>query len=98
MGTPRRATTNNGSGDSKGHAEGPFWRWVSSWARAIRRPSDYGFDDNGFILPPLDHRVHVVEARTPHPDMLFDAPAFGLVCGKSARVAAHHRRAVRNRR
>jgi hypothetical protein len=62
----------------KGHAEGPFWQWVSSWARAIRRPSDYGFDDDGFILPPLNHRVHVVEARTPHPDMLFDAPAFGL--------------------
>ena len=62
----------------KGHAEQPFWRWVSSWARAIRRPSDYGYDDDGFILPPLHHRVHVVEARTPHPDMLFDAPAFGL--------------------
>lgn len=62
----------------KGHAERPFWRWVSSWARAIRKPSDYGYDDDGFILPPLHHRVHVVEARTPHPDMLFDAPAFGL--------------------
>ena len=29
----------------KGHAEEPFWRWVSSWARAIRKPSDYGFSD-----------------------------------------------------
>jgi hypothetical protein len=29
----------------KGHAELPFWRWVCSWARAIRRPSDLGFDD-----------------------------------------------------
>ena len=30
----------------KGHAEEPFWRWVSSWARAMRKPSDLGFDDD----------------------------------------------------
>lgn len=33
----------------KGHAEGPFWRWVVSWARATRRPSDLGYDDGAFI-------------------------------------------------
>jgi hypothetical protein len=27
----------------KGHAEDAFWRWVSSWARAMRKPSDFGF-------------------------------------------------------
>ena len=36
---------------SQGHAEEPFWRWVASWARAIRRPSDYGFEDGGFTCP-----------------------------------------------
>lgn len=45
----------------KGWAEVPFWRWVSSWARAVRRPSDLGFDDNGFFLPELRHRSHVVK-------------------------------------
>jgi hypothetical protein len=35
----------------KGHAEPHFWRWVASWARAIRRPSDLGFDDSGWVLP-----------------------------------------------
>ena len=34
----------------RGHAEVPFWRWVCSWARAIRKPSDLGFDDGPFIL------------------------------------------------
>jgi len=34
----------------KGHAEAPFWRWIASWARAMRKPSDLGFDDGGFIL------------------------------------------------
>jgi hypothetical protein len=62
----------------KGHAEDPFWRWVSSWARALRRPSDFGFPDDGFVLPPLEHYQHVVEARRPPEDKLFDVPAMGL--------------------
>jgi hypothetical protein len=62
----------------KGHAEEPFWRWVSSWARALRKPSDLGYDDNGFILPPLNHRQHVVAARAPRDGALFDLPAQGL--------------------
>ncbi|MEO5920470.1 MAG: DEAD/DEAH box helicase [Pseudolysinimonas sp.] len=62
----------------KGHAGEPFWRWVSSWARAIRRPSDYGFSDDGFVLPELLELETVVEARTSRPDTLFDMPAVGL--------------------
>ena len=62
----------------KGHAEESFWRWVSSWARAMRRPSDLGFDDDGFNLPELIVRQHVVEARVGREDTLFDLPALGL--------------------
>lgn len=62
----------------RGHAEHPFWQWVCSWARAIRRPSDLDFDDDGFILPPLVERVHVVKARTLPEGMLFPLPAVGL--------------------
>jgi hypothetical protein len=62
----------------KGHAEQPFWRWVASWARAIRRPSDYGYDDGAFVLPALVERVHVVEAMTAREGTLFDVPAVGL--------------------
>jgi hypothetical protein len=35
----------------RAHAEHDFWRWVCSWARAVRKPSDMGFDDSGFALP-----------------------------------------------
>lgn len=62
----------------KGHAEEPFWRWVASWARAVRKPSDLGFGDDGFMLPPLEHRRHVVTATRPPQGMLFDLPAVGL--------------------
>jgi len=63
----------------KGHAEEPFWKWVSSWARAMRRPSDLGFSDEGFALPPLEYRQHVVEPGSPPDDgTLFEVPATGL--------------------
>ena len=62
----------------KPHAEKIFWRWVCSWARACRRPSDLGFDDDGFILPLLKERETVVTARTPREGMLFDLPANGF--------------------
>lgn len=62
----------------KGHADQPFWRWVSSWARAIRKPSDYGYDDANHVLPELIERVTVVEPRQSRPDTLFDMPAVGL--------------------
>lgn len=62
----------------KGHAELPFWRWVCSWARAIRKPSDLGFDDARFILPPLIENEHIVAADTIAPGMLFAMPAAGL--------------------
>ena len=62
----------------KGHAEQPFWRWVCSWARAIRRPSDLGFDDSAFVLPPLVETEHLVEAQTLADGMLFAMPAVGL--------------------
>jgi len=39
----------------KGHAKDEFWRFVSSWATMINKPSDLGFDDTGFILPGLNY-------------------------------------------
>ena len=59
----------------KGPAEQPFWRWVSSWARAIRKPSDYGYSDAAHVLPELIERVHLVEPSTVEDGYLFDIPA-----------------------
>ena len=62
----------------KGHAEEPFWRWVASWSRAMRKPSDIGFDDARFNLPPLNEREHVVSVESIAEGMLFELPAVGL--------------------
>lgn len=62
----------------KGHAELAFWKWVCSWARAIRKPSDLGFDDGKFILPPLIERQHNVKTESLPDGYLFALPAHGL--------------------
>ncbi len=62
----------------RGHAERPFWRWVCSWARSLRKPSDLGFDDSRFNLPELIEREHTVKAVRPREGFLFSLPAVGL--------------------
>lgn len=45
----------------KRHGIKPFWSWVASWARCVGKPSDLGFSDEGFSLPPLNIHQHLVE-------------------------------------
>jgi hypothetical protein len=44
----------------KGHAAADFWRWVSTWAVCLSKPSDMGFDDAGYKLPELRTIKHHV--------------------------------------
>lgn len=62
----------------KGHAEEKFWKWVTSWARAVRTPRDLGFDADGFDLPPLLENEHMVDIHEPPPGALFVVPAATL--------------------
>ncbi|MBQ1751094.1 MAG: hypothetical protein IIZ90_03620 [Bacteroidales bacterium] len=48
---------NTSSWRLKGHCEQMFWDFVSDWATMIEKPSDIGFSDEGYILPPL----HLIE-------------------------------------
>jgi hypothetical protein len=62
----------------KQHAETSFWRWVCSWARAVRKPSDLGFDDGRFVLPPLTVTETVVHNDHAFQGQLFAVPAITL--------------------
>jgi len=68
------------------HKEKEFWLWVSSWALFITKPSDLGFSDEGYELPPLDIRWHEIASTAPTLDeardgqgALFRESARGLV-------------------
>ena len=62
----------------RGHATIPFWQWVCSWARACRKPSDLGFDNEGFDLPPLHENEHKIDAGVIRKGHLFSLPAVSL--------------------
>lgn len=53
------------------HGEIPFWRWVCSWARALRHPADIGYPDDRFNLPELIINQHVVKHNYRLPGKLF---------------------------
>jgi superfamily II DNA or RNA helicase len=43
------------------YAETDFWRWVTTWAAVVSKPSDLGFSDEGYIRQPLNVRYHLIE-------------------------------------
>ena len=69
----------------KGHARHIFWRWVCQWGALLRRPSDLGFDDTAYRLPPLHLHEHTVETEMPTNDMLFASEAQTLSERRDAR-------------
>jgi len=105
--TSRKDEHKSGIYRFRGHSEHDFWRWVCSWARACRKPSDLGFDDLKFKLPELITKQHVVKATTLRDGWLFDIPAVGLAeqraersrtvgdrCAKVAELVDHDKPAV----
>jgi hypothetical protein len=68
----------------KKHAEDEFWKWISTWAVYIRKPSDLGYPDDGFVLPAMNLRHHVVESKTATGD-LFTVEAKTLQDRRAAR-------------
>lgn len=73
----------------KGHARKVFWRWVSAWGAMVRMPSDLGFSDEGYDLPPLRVHEHIVgsslEAQAGH---LFALEASSMSERRNARRAS----------
>lgn len=81
----------------KGHARAQFWRWVSSWGALVRKPSDLGYSDEGYDLPPLRTHEHIVKSdRVTNRDigMLFVDEARTLAERRAARRESLSRRVM----
>jgi DNA modification methylase/superfamily II DNA or RNA helicase len=73
-GTAYRKKGSNKAGQEwrlKHHAEQPFFKWLSSWSIVMTKPSDLGYDDDGFILPELRMHAHFVRSDYNPEDQLF---------------------------
>jgi superfamily II DNA or RNA helicase len=77
----------------KRHAEQDFWKWICSWAVMMRKPSDLGYSDEGFILPSLKFHDIVLDAIKPSEGMLFAMPASTLLERRQARGSSVEERA-----
>lgn len=69
----------------KGHARNEFWRWLASWSVALRRPSDLGFSNEGYELPPLQMHQIEVQANAPLQTYLVPVEAVTLDEQRQAR-------------
>ncbi len=67
----------------KGHGAEPMYQWMATWAVALRRPSDMGYSDEGYALPPLRIIPEVVHAEIDSGEQLF-ATDLGGVGGRAA--------------
>ena len=67
--------THDGSNTSqwrlKGHAQNKFWEWVASWAAVVTKPSDLGYEDGAFNLPPLRIHEEIIKTNKPLDGSLF---------------------------
>lgn len=77
----------------KGHAESEFWKWLSSWAVYIRKPSDLGYPDEGFKLPELKIIRHRLHSDIPTDGYLFAVPGESLNDQRAIKRASIDQRA-----
>jgi len=84
-------SSDTGTWRLKGHAEQAFWEWMRTWCIALRKPSDIGYDDDGFVLPKLHIHEHCVDAE-PSEGMLFDVGSKSLAGRRDARKASLNER------
>lgn len=46
------------------HMEAEFYAWLHSWSIFLQKPSDLGYSDAGYSLPPLNIVYHEIPARS----------------------------------
>src|SRR5699024_2206589 len=78
----------------KGHAEDKFWEWVANWAVLITKPSELGYEDGAYDLPPLHMEEIIVEGK-PNEDELVPTFAQTLSERRKARKDSMEERVQR---
>jgi hypothetical protein len=88
-------TGDTGTWRLKGHVkDNLFWQWLASWSVMLRFPSNIGFDDNGFALPPLEIHEHIIPYKG-ESSSLFVEPASTLSERRDARKESLPERVAR---
>jgi len=72
----------------RGHASKAFYRWLASWALAMKSPSDLGYDASRFALPPLNIVDSIVETDWRKPGHLFPGGLKGITDRADIRKAS----------
>ena len=71
----------------KGHASDAFYRWLASWGMSVRKPSDLGYSDEGYDLPPLTIAPTFIESDYRPEGMLFSVGLKGITERSEVRKA-----------
>jgi DNA modification methylase len=88
-------TFDTGTWRLKGHAVEPFWKWVSTWAACVSKPSDLGFSDEGFDLPPVVN--HLVTVKVDHRADAGSGELFRDTTVSATQIHAENRRTINER-
>jgi hypothetical protein len=79
----------------KGHASRAFYDWMASWAIACRTPADLGFSADGYDLPPLTIRDHLIPTDWAPDGQLFPTGLNGITERAAVRAETHTLRVAR---
>ena len=79
----------------KDHGKEDFWRWISTWACVVAKPSDLGYEDGAYDLPPLSIHQHLVEVD--HVDGREDGMLFRMPTMSATSMHGELRRSTETR-
>ncbi|MFA5785287.1 MAG: DNA methyltransferase [Phycisphaerae bacterium] len=71
----------------KNHAMEAFYKWMSSWSISLRKPSDLGYDDDGYILPKLHVHPRFIAVDYKPDGQLFFTGLSGIQDRHKVRIA-----------
>ena len=75
----KRDSTNANNLTLHPHKVEEFWLWLATWSIFLQKPSELGFDDTGYDLPPLTVRLHEVELDGKLDNLGFDNFGQGVI-------------------